>query len=167
MTNRRIDANHTRQLNSPSERKQYTVGEHRRDAASDFHGSHARRPKSGESARRNANKKLTSSARHWRTGSVSRELRQYSLESRTPPPTTPLSRRIGLGGAWGRDGSQNQPLELTDSEIRRDYRGRSTPGSFEDINRKMSVGPRDVGQVVRRWGFKFAGDPERKHRHLP
>ena len=23
----------------------------------------------------------------------------------------------------------------------------------------MSGGPRDVGQVVRRWGFKFAGEP--------
>ena len=30
---------------------------------------------------------------------------------------------------------------------------------LEEINRTMSGGPRDVGQVVRRWGFKFAGDP--------
>ena len=33
------------------------------------------------------------------------------------------------------------------------------PGSFEEVNRTISGGPRDVGQVVRRWGFKFAGDP--------
>ena len=33
------------------------------------------------------------------------------------------------------------------------------PRSFEDINRTMNGGPLDVGQVVRRWGFKFAGDP--------
>ena len=45
------------------------------------------------------------------------------------------------------------------SEIRRDLRERSTSGSFEEINRTMSGRPRDVRQVVRRWGLKFAGDP--------
>ena len=89
-------------------------------------------------------------------------LRQHSLDFRTPPPTTSLSRRTGLGGASAGGGggrSQSQPSILTDSEIRRNLRGRSTPGSFEQINRTMSGGPRDVGQVVRLWGFKFAGDP--------
>ena len=85
--------------------------------------------------------------------------RQHFFDGRTPPPTTPLSRRTGLGGIWEGGGSQNQPTILTDSEIRRDARGRSTLGSFEEVNRMMSGGPRDVGQVVHRWGFKFAGDP--------
>ena len=87
------------------------------------------------------------------------EQRQHFLDARTPLPTTPLSCRTGLGGVWGGGGSQRQPSILTDSEIRRDSRGRSTPGSFEEVNRTMSGGPQDVSQVVRRWGFKFAGDP--------
>ena len=76
--------------------------------------------------------------------------RQHFLDARTPSLTTPLSRRTGLGGVWGGDGSQSQPSILTDSEIRRDSRGRSTPGSFEEVNRTMSGGPRDIGQLVRR-----------------
>ena len=43
---------------------------------------------------------------------------QQLLEPRLPPPTTPLTRRPGLGGAWGGSGSQSQPAIPTDSEIR-------------------------------------------------
>ena len=73
-------------------------------------------------------------------------LRQPPVDARPPPPDTPLSRRMSLADARGEGGSQRQPLELTDSEIRCDSRGRSTRG--RKLDTRQAHGRRNTDGVT-------------------
>ena len=94
-----------------------------------------------------------------RQGPARQQTQQTSNVQRPPPPSTPLSHRQRADEAWGGGGSQNRQWSSTSaSEIERQSRGR-TPQYSDDLNRTSSGNNRDIGQIVRRWGYKFAGEP--------
>ena len=115
-------------------------------------------------ARDNADRRVTfenTSARQNqdRHGHPRQQTQQTSNEHRHMPLSTPLSHRQRTDEAWGEGGSQNRQGPSTSApEIDRQSRGRTLLYS-DDLNRTSSGNNRDIGQIVRRWGYKFAGEP--------
>ena len=94
-----------------------------------------------------------------RSGPPRQQAQHTSNEQRLPQPPTPISHRQRTDEVWGEGGSQNsQWPNAAASEIGRQTRGRSTL-LYSDMYRTSSGNNRDIGQIVRRWGYKFAGDP--------
>ena len=95
-------------------------------------------------------------------GPSRQQARQTPNEQRPQPPPTPFSHRQRESGVfvpdevWGEGGSQNRQWP---NEIGRQMRGRSTLLYSDDMYRTSSGNNRDIGQIVRRWGYKFAGEP--------
>ena len=88
------------------------------------------------------------------------QARQTPNEQRPQPLPTPLYHRQRTDEVWGEGGSQNRQWpNAAASEIGRQKRGRSTLLYSNDMYRTSSGNNRDIGQIVRRWGYKFAGEP--------